>query len=86
MIIKSLLISTSVVLGLIMVIASCTSNQRARRWGGTEQVQLQKNEVLLSVTWKENNMWVLTRDTLTNVNHFREHSSYGVIEGEVMFE
>jgi hypothetical protein len=78
---KVLLIATA-----IMTLASCTENVRARRWGGTEEVMLKPNEVLLNVTWKESDMWVLTKDTVTNVSHFREHSSWGVIEGEIILK
>ena len=69
-----------------LIFASCTENARARHWGGTEKIELKKHEVLLNATWKESNLWVLTQDTITKVNHFREHSSYGVMEGEILLK
>ncbi len=69
-----------------MSLASCTDNERARRFGGTEEVELKPNEVVLNVTWKENEMWICTKDTTTNIVYFREKSSWGVMEGTVILK
>jgi len=69
-----------------MSLASCTDNERARRFGGTEEVKLKPNEVVLNVTWKENEMWICTKDTTTNITYFREKSSWGVMEGTVILK
>jgi uncharacterized lipoprotein YehR (DUF1307 family) len=69
-----------------MSLASCTENERARRFGGVEEVELKPNEVVLNVTWKENEMWVCTKDTTTNTVYFREKSSWGVMEGTVILK
>ena len=71
---------------VLLVLASCTDNERARRFGGTEQVELKPNEVVLNVTWKENEMWICTKDTTTNTVYFREKSSWGVMEGTVILK
>ena len=65
-------------------ISSCTKNKRARTFGGKEEITLKANEKLLNITWKETNMWVLTEDTLTHIKYFRENSSWGVWEGEII--
>ncbi len=65
---------------------SCNDNQRARAFGGTEEVKLKENEVLLNVTWKDVDMWILTRDTVTGVSYFREKSAWGMMEGAVIFK
>ena len=70
----------------VLTLASCTDNARARRFGGVEEVKLNKNEVVLNVTWKENQMWICTKDTVTNVTYFREKSSWGVMEGTVILK
>jgi uncharacterized lipoprotein YehR (DUF1307 family) len=67
-------------------LVSCTENERARRFGGVEEVELKPNEVVLNVTWKENEMWVCTKDTTTNTVYFREKSSWGVMEGTVILK
>ena len=69
-----------------IVLSSCTANERARHFGGTEKIIIEQNEVFINTTWKNDDLWVLTKDTITNIYHFREHSSYGVVEGEVQFK
>jgi hypothetical protein len=68
----------------VAALASCTENERARRFGGTEEVDLKPNEVVLNVTWKEAEMWICTQDTVTGVTYFREKSAWGVMEGTVI--
>ncbi len=65
---------------------SCTDNQRARNWGGTENISLKPNEVLINMTWKKDDLWILTCDTNTNIKYFRESSSWGIWEGEVIIK
>lgn len=79
---KKLIFITITTLGL----ASCTDNQRAKHWGGTEEIQLRPNEVVLNVTWKESEMWICTKDTTTGVTYFREKSNWGVMEGTVILK
>jgi hypothetical protein len=67
-------------------LASCTDNVRARHWGGVEEIKLKPNEVVLNVTWKENEMWICTKDTVSGVTYFREKSSWGVMEGTVILK
>ena len=69
------------IIGLLLM--SCTSNTRARKWGGNEDIKLQPNEVLVNMTWKESSLWILTKDTISNTFYFREDSPYGVMEGQV---
>lgn len=70
----------------VITFLSCTDNQRARKFGGKEEIQLKPNEVLINITWKESNMWVLTKDTTTNIKYFRENSNWGVWEGEIIIK
>lgn len=67
-------------------LASCTDNARTRHFGGTEEIELKPNEVVLNVTWKENEMWICTKDTVSGVTYFREKSSWGVMEGTVILK
>lgn len=77
---------------LILVIAalaftSCTENQRARNWGGTAKVNLEPNQKLVTVTWKETELWYLTRPMdstdVAQTYQFQEESSWGMVEGTV---
>jgi uncharacterized lipoprotein YehR (DUF1307 family) len=75
-----------IVLVSALALASCTDNERARRFGGTEEIALKPNEVVLNVTWKENEMWICTEDTISGVVYFREKSAWGVMEGTVILK
>ena len=74
------------ILVTMVVMSSCTENVRARHFGGTETLALKPNEKVLNVTWKDNEMWVCTQDTITGVVYFREKSSWGVMEGTVILK
>jgi hypothetical protein len=79
---KKLIFITIAALSLV----SCTDNVRARHFGGTEELQLKKNEVVLNVTWKESEMWICTKDTVTGIVYFREKSNWGVMEGTIILK
>jgi hypothetical protein len=68
-----------------MSLLSCTENSRVKNWGGEGTIKLPKGKKLVNVTWKETEVWYLTRDMDSNdvaeTYQFHEESSYGVIEG-----
>lgn len=66
--------------------SSCTENSRARRFGGTTEIKIKPNEKLINITWKDNDMWVLTEDTVTHIKYFRESSSWGIWNGEIIIK
>ena len=78
----------AVVFTSILLVTGCTDNNRAKNFGGTMTLDLDPGRKLVEVTWKDNQMWVLTRpmrpgeqpETYT----FKEKSSYGVWEGTVI--
>lgn len=67
---------------------SCTENQRAKSFGGTANVNLEPNRKLVTVTWKEDQIWYLTRpmdsSEKAETYKFQEESSWGMIEGTVV--
>lgn len=68
----------------------CTENQRAKNLGGTMRVKIPSNEIFVNATWKESQLWYLTRPRLegeTNkfIYTFQEDSNFGLIEGKVLF-
>jgi hypothetical protein len=77
-------------LGLAMILGSCTQNQRAKQWGGTANYTLECNKKLIEVTWKGDQMWFLTRemkdDEVAETYQFKEESSYGIMEGTVVIK
>jgi hypothetical protein len=71
---------------VLFSLLSCTENQRARNFGGTETVDLPKNRILLTATWKQDDLWILSKDTLTNQVFFNEKSNWGVLNGTIEFK
>lgn len=69
---------------ITLLISSCTKNNRARNYGGEEEILLKPHEKLINITWKKTSMWILTQDTITKIIYFRENSSFGIWEGEVI--
>jgi hypothetical protein len=68
-----------------MLLTSCTENERVKSWGGEGTIKLPKGKKLVNVTWKETQIWYLTREMDSNdvaeTYEFHEESSYGVVEG-----
>jgi len=83
--IKAIIIAAVIV---IIALSSCTDNQRARSFGGVETVELKAGERLVNVTWKEDDLWVLTKQDSTKPSTytFQEKSSYGVMEGTIVIK
>ena len=68
-----------------VMVTSCTENNRVKNWGGEGNINLPKGRKLVNVTWKENQIWYLTRPMNSNdvaeTYQFQEESSWGVMEG-----
>ena len=68
-------------------LASCTENERAKRFGGTATINLPTGQKLVNVTWKDAQLWYLTRQMKPSDSaeayEFKEESSFGIIEGTV---
>jgi hypothetical protein len=81
-------------LTMIMVLLSgimfgCTQNERAKMLGGTAKINLEKGQKLINVTWKDTNLWYLTKPMTDNdvaeIYTFQEESSLGIVQGKVIF-
>lgn len=74
---------------IVVAFSSCTKNQRTRLVGGYQRIDLPVNQKLVLATWKNNNLWILTEemdDTYEpKMKKFQEHSSFGWLEGEIVF-
>ena len=74
----------------ILILSGCTQQERARSFGGTATTNLPAGEKLVTVTWKETDLWLLTRpmkDTeQPETYHFREDSTWDVMEGTVVIK
>jgi hypothetical protein len=70
---------------LAAVMIGCTENSRAKSYGGTANMELPRGKKLVVVTWKDDDLWVLTRPMHANEKaetyRFQEESSWGIWEG-----
>jgi hypothetical protein len=70
--------------------SSCTENNRAKNYGGTMTINLPVGQKLETITFKESNVWYLTRPMLPTdsaVTHtFKEESNYGVMSGTILIK
>lgn len=72
---------------LILSTFSCTENERAKNFGGNLIVNLECNQKLFDITWKDDDFWYATRlmheDEGPEIYTFTEDSSYGIWKGKV---
>ena len=75
---------------LIITLTSCTEKQRAKSFGGQFEVELPRGQKLIEATWKGEDLWYLTRQRRESEPIeqylFKEDSSFGVMEGTVVFK
>jgi hypothetical protein len=68
-----------------VMVVSCTENNRVKNWGGEGTINLPEGRKLVNITWKEGQIWYLTRQMTSNdvaeTYKFQEESSLGVMEG-----
>ena len=72
----------------VFAVTSCTDNEKARNYGGTETINIEANRKVVNVTWKDNDIWILTREMTpadsAETWKFHEKSSAGVYEGTII--
>lgn len=72
----------------IFAMVSCTQNEMAKNYGGTASINLPAGQKLVTITWKDQQLWYLTRKMNPSDSAesyiFKEESSYGIIEGSVI--
>ena len=74
----------------VFALTSCTENSRAKAWGGTATVDLAPNTKLVGATWKDAELWYLTRPMrageVAETSSLIEQSNFGLMEGKVVFK
>lgn len=77
----------SVILIIILVISLCGCQAAARNLGGDVTIELEPNQKLELITWKNSDLWYLTRPMTANdvaeTHVFQESSIFGIVEGTV---
>lgn len=82
------IITISLLTITVMSLAGC--NTMTRQFGGTSTVELPKGQKLVNVTWKESDLWYLTKPMTDNdkaeTYEFTEDSNLGMMEGKVIIK
>lgn len=83
---KLILLFTAI---LCIALSSCTQQSITRKFGGKMEIHLPPGQELMEVTWKENDLFYLTRpmadDYIPVTKTFQESSSWGIMESAVIF-
>lgn len=85
-------ISLMVIAVLIFVstVTSCTKNQRVKQFGGKATIELPVGQKLVHCTWKDANLWYLTRPMkegeTAETYTFQEKSNFGMVEGTYLIK
>lgn len=77
-----------IAIALALLACSCTQNQMSRAYGGTQTMDIKAGHKVVNITWKNLDMWVLTRpmraDEVPETLTFHESSNFGVWEGTIV--
>ena len=71
-------------------INACTTNEMVRAYGGSQTINLPCGQKVINVTWKDIDVWYLTRpmreDEKPETFSFHEKSAYGALEGTIILK
>ena len=58
-----------------------------KNWGGDMTINLEPNQKLEEITWKDDSLWYLTRpmtkDDIAETHTFQQQTDFGIFEGTV---
>lgn len=78
------------VLTLTLFLTSCTQNSRAKKYGGTAEIEAPCGMMVGNITWKGEQLWysyLPMPEGYEPVTHtFQEVSSFGVIQGKYLIK
>lgn len=80
----------ALVLSIVALILSTTgcAQEMAKSLGGTTTLELEPNQKLEMITWKESDLWYLTKpmtdDDVAETHTFKQSSNTGIFEGMVV--
>jgi hypothetical protein len=83
---KKKLLATILSLGMVFSMSGCQQGM-TKNFGGAMTLELEPNQKLEMITWKDDSLWYLTRpmtETDTPETHiFQQSSEFGVFEGTI---
>ncbi len=72
---------------IVLLLAGCTAQERARSFGGDYTLELPQGQKLVNVTWKEDTLWYVVKPMkdgdVAETYTFQADSSWGLFEGTV---
>lgn len=75
---------------VLSLLCGCTAQERAKNMGGEYTLALPAGQKLVTVTWKESELWYLTRPMHASESPeryaFKEDSTLGLLEGTVFIQ
>lgn len=73
---------------ILSIFSGCTENSLVKGFGGKMTIELEPGNKLEEITWKDANLWILTRPIKENesaeTHTFYESSEFHAFEGEVV--
>jgi hypothetical protein len=79
----------AMMIGMVLL-TGCTANDMAKNWGGKMNFDLPKGNKLVTITWKDADMWYLMRPMRSNevaeTYEFCEKSSFGMVQGKIIIK
>ncbi len=80
----------SILIAIATITAICFTGCQSvtKSFGGTTTINLEPNQKLEEITWKDDSLWYLTRlmteNDIAEIHTFQQSSNYGVFEGKVI--
>jgi hypothetical protein len=82
---KKKILTLALVAGMALGLCGCQATTRS--WDGSMTLELEPNQKLEEITWKDDDIWYLTRpmteDDVAETHTFQQSSEFGVFEGTV---
>lgn len=76
-----------IVVLMLLSLVGCTAQQRAKKYGGSYTIELPVNEKLSMITWKDSDLWYVTKpmtdEDVAETYKFQEDSTWGILEGVI---
>ncbi len=83
---KKKLFAAILALGMALSMSGCQQGM-TKNFGGSMTLELEPNQKLEMITWKDDSLWYLTRpmtdDDIAETHTFQQSSEFGVFEGTI---
>lgn len=87
---KKRILALILLAAMAITTAGCSQQSKAKNFGGTYELNLDKGKKLVQITWKDDELWYLTRDMKegkeAETYEFKEDSNFGIMEGRVIIK